>query len=230
MQIFRKKNNFSKDKRAFGYKRSKAQYLVEFVLFFPFLIATIGVLTEIAYGLNNGIEANAALNRAVAITSSTLRDETNSDSNIIKEEIQQKAKEILIARKVPFSDSFEVEVLEVDDFFVAIGKYTYTYTFKLVNTFFQAIPDEFHFTSVALVNKAHLKPNNFTLENDALTSTFNNYAIQGGETLEENVDNLFNSYQNKWQQDFENAWQDFVNSKREEQEANIQEGEEEVTP
>ncbi len=158
--------------RAFGYKHSKAQHLVELVLFFPFLVGIIGILTEVAYGLNTGIELNAALNNAMTIASYTQRTQENSSPQIIEEEIYENAHKILVSRKIPYADTLKIEMLETQGFYVAIGTYDYTYAFKLVNLFFSAIPEKFHFKSVAITNKSLFLPNDYTIYDSDLTSDF----------------------------------------------------------
>ena len=93
------------DFKAFGQKRSKAQHLVEFVLFFPFLVGIIALLSEIGYGINAGIELNSALNRAVGAASSIYRNNNNSSYKDISKEIQDNTRKILASRKVPYSDT-----------------------------------------------------------------------------------------------------------------------------
>ena len=66
--------NSKESRRAFGYKHSKDQHLVELVLFFPFLIGIIGLLTEIAYAFITGIGLTSSLILAVAIVSSVKRN------------------------------------------------------------------------------------------------------------------------------------------------------------
>ena len=178
--MFRKKttNNKKQSFKAFGHKRSKAQHLVEFVLFFPFLIGIIGFLTEIGYGLNTAIELNTALNRAVGAAAAVQRDENNSSIQTINSEIQTNAYNILVSRKVPYCDTLKVETLETDEFIISIATYSYTYAFKLVNLFFNAIPDEFHFKSIAISHKALFMPNDFSIQNTTLDNNFNNYYAQ----------------------------------------------------
>lgn len=177
--MFRKTTNNKKQNfRAFGQKRSKAQHLVEFVLFFPFLIGIIGFLTEIGYGLNTGIELNTALNRAVGATSAVQRDESNSSIQTINSEIQTNAYNILVSRKVPYADTLKVETLETDEFIISIATYSYTYAFKLVNLFFNAIPEEFHFKCIAISHKALFMPNDFSIQNSTLNDDFNGYYAQ----------------------------------------------------
>lgn len=189
------KININKIKRAFGRNRSKAQHLVEFVLFFPFLIGIIGLLTEIAYGLNTGIELNSALNRALGAVSSIQRDET-ATKDVIEEELYQNTYEILVKRKVPYAKTLEVETLEVDDFLVSIATYEYTYAFNLVNTFFSAVPEKFHFKSVVISNKSLFAPNSYNLDEVTLENTFKNYSLYGDKELEDKIKDIYNNTQN----------------------------------
>ena len=216
--------NSKESERAFGYKHSKAQHLVELVLFFPFLIGIIGLLTEIAYGLNTGIELNSALNRAVGIVSSVQR-EKNADLTDIENEIYQNTYNILVARRVPYADTLKVDTLEADDFIVSIATYNYTYAFQLVNLFFDAVPEKFYFKSIALTNKALFAPNSYDIQNNTLTDEFNTYSQTGSNGLNDSINNIFNNYKDKWNKDHEQMWEDYVEKTREEQELAAQEQE-----
>lgn len=204
--------------RAFGFKHSKAQHLVELVLFFPFLIGIIGLLTEIAYGLNTGIELNSALNRAVGLVSSVHREQI-ADQNTIRSEIQAETYNILVARKVPYANTLKVETLEVDDFLVSIATYNYTYAFKLVNMFFNAIPEKFYFKSITITNKSLFKPNSYNIKNTALTDEFSTYSDLGTYDLETKLENLYNKYSDKWQNDHKAIWEEYVDKVKQEQES-----------
>ena len=163
------------DFKAFGQKRSKAQHLVEFVLFFPFLVGIIALLSEIGYGINAGIELNSALNRAVGAASSIYRNNNNSSYKDISKEIQDNTRKILASRKVPYSNTVKVQTFEVEDFTISVATYTYTYAFTLVNTFFGAIPDEFHFKSIVISNKALFLPNSYNITDTNLANDFTDY-------------------------------------------------------
>lgn len=179
---FKKTINKKQDCKAFGFKHSKAQHLVELVLFFPFLIGIIGVLTEIAYGLNTGVELNSAINNAVSNTSSIQRTSENASIKTIEKEIYEDAHKILVARKIPYADSLKVEILEAEGFYIIIGSYDYTYAFKLVNLFFNAIPEKFYFKSIVATNKALFLPNSYGVFDSDLTSDFDSY--EGGQTTD----------------------------------------------
>lgn len=204
---------------AFGYKHSKAQHLVELVLFFPFLIGIIGLLTEIAYGLNTGIELNSALNRAIGIVSSAQKSNSTTQDTI-REEIQNNTYDILVKRKVPYANTLKVETLEVDDFLVSIATYNYTYAFKLVNMFFSAVPEKFYFKSVSIANKSLFKPNSYDINNNSLTNDFSAYNQAGLNSLETRAQNLYNNYKNRWNKDHEDIWDDYVDEIKQEQENN----------
>ncbi len=175
MEFKKTTNKNLQGQRAFGQKRSKAQHLVEFVLFFPFLVGIIALLFEIGYGLNAGIELNNALNRAVGSASAQYRSIQNSSYRKISREIQDNTQKILASRKVPYSDTVEVQTFEVEDFTISVATYTYTYAFTLVNTFFGAIPDEFYFKSIVISNKALFLPNSYNITNTNLTNDFIDY-------------------------------------------------------
>lgn len=179
---FKKTNKKNKTLRAFGLKYSKAQHLVELVLFFPFLIGIIGILTEIAYGLNTGIELNSALDNAVSIVSS---QEKNSDFTIedAKEEIKDNAQKVLNSRRIPYSDTLDIDILETQGFYVIIGSYTYKYTFKLVNLFFNAIPENFYFKNITAINKSLFMPNDFLIYDSDLNSD-----LDSNNTTQENTE------------------------------------------
>ena len=183
---FRKKNNKKRDSKAFESFCSKAQHLVELVLFFPFLVGIIGILTEISYGLYTGIEFNSALNNAVSTVATSEKNEENSTKNQIEDEIVENTKKILNSRKIPYSDSLKVETLEFGDFYVIIGTYSYSYAFKLVNLFFNTIPEKFHFKNVVVTNKALFLPNSYNIYENDLVSNFNNYS--GAQNQEEQED------------------------------------------
>ena len=169
---FKKTTNKKRDKKAFESKSSKAQHLVEFVLFFPFLIGIIGVLTEIAYGLNTGIELNSALSSAVYNASFIYRTQENSSKETIEKEIYENTYKILKSRKVPYINTLKIETLDTEGFYVTIGSYNYTYAFKLVNLFFSAIPDKFYFKSVIITNKSLFLPNDYKIYDDDLIYDF----------------------------------------------------------
>lgn len=205
------------------FARSKAQHLVELVLFFPFLIGIIGLLTEIAYGLNTGIELNSALNRAVGIVSSVQRTASNASEDDIRNEIYTNARSIMIARNVPYVDTLAVETLDTDGFLVTIGTYNYTYAFVLVNMFFSAIPEKFYFKSVVISNKALFAPNSYTIDDASLTKTLNNYAVQGGGDLQEFFNQLLGKYEEIWGNDHKKIWEDYVEKIKEEQKKKAEE-------
>ena len=158
---FKKTNNKKQDCKAFGLKHSKAQHLVELVLFFPFLVGIIGILTEIGYGLSTSIELNSALNNAVSIVSSKQRWADNAAKETIEDEIYD-------------------TTLEIQGFYVNIASYDYTYAFKLVNLFFNAIPEKFHFKSIVVTNKSLFLPNNYNVYDNDLGVDFEFYYAQEG--------------------------------------------------
>ncbi len=169
---FKKTNKNNKVSRAFGFNYSKAQHLVELVLFFPFLVGIIGILTEVAYGLNTGIELNSALNNAVTIASKNQRSEENCSYDIIESEIYENTHKVLRARKVPYADTLKVQIFEMEGFYITIGTYEYTYAFKLVNLFFPAIPEKFYFKNIVITNKALFLPNDYEIYDNDLISDF----------------------------------------------------------
>ena len=177
---FKKTSNKKQDCKAFGFKRSKAQHLVELVLFFPFLVGIIGILTEIGYGLSTSIELNSALNNAVSIVSTKQRWADNADAGTVEDEIYDTTYKILRARKIPYIDTLKVETLETQGFYVNIASYDYTYAFKLVNLFFNAIPEKFHFKSIVVSNKSLFLPNNYNIYDNDLGANFEYYYSQEG--------------------------------------------------
>ena len=172
------------DFKAFGQKRSKTQHLVEFVLFFPFLVGIIGLLTEIGYGLSSAIELNTALNRAVGAASTVYRNSQNSSYKNISQEIRNNTFKILVSRKVPYPDTLNVQSFEMDDLVITIGTYSYTYAFTLVNTFFDAIPEKFRFKSIVVTNKALFLPNSYDISNYRLSNDFIYYRNSATENEE----------------------------------------------
>ena len=73
-----------------------------------------------------------------------------------------------------------METLETQGFYVNIASYDYTYAFKLVNLFFNAIPEKFHFKSIVVTNKSLFLPNNYNVYDNDLGVDFEFYYAQEG--------------------------------------------------
>ena len=165
-----------------GHKKKNkkpAQHLVEFIIFFPFLIGIIGLLSELGFGLNTGIELNSALSSAVNSVSTKTRTQDNSSLEAINQEIRNETKGMLVGRLVPYlkdDEVLNVETLMTEDFLVSIATYKYTMAFELANLFFHSLPKEFVFSAVAITNNALFLPNSFQYTNDNLKEIFKAYA------------------------------------------------------
>lgn len=143
----------------------KAQQIIEFLLITPFIIAILGIMSELAYAFN----INMTLQKGTEFAAGEVYlypAQTNIESII-----QESLKNYLDEHYVPYSDTVDVQIVTTGQNSIVLSSYSYKSAFTLPNMFVKIIPEEFSFSGIATVNNSYVRQNNFLLS-DADTKFF----------------------------------------------------------
>lgn len=143
----------------------KAQQIIEFLLITPFIIAILGIMTELAYAFNINMTLQKATEYAAGeayLYPGEFSLETKIKNSLIK---------YLDEHYVPYTDSINIQIVKTGQNAVVLSSYTYKSAFILPNMFVKIIPEEFNFSGIASLSNAYVKEGKFELD-DSETKFF----------------------------------------------------------
>lgn len=151
-------------------KKNKAQQLVEFLLIAPFLVITLGILTEYAYALNINMTLNNGLKTVTSSIYSQITPITQTQSSIVANTKADFIK-YLQDNNVPTNAENNIQVGCAISGQTAVFMVSYTYipAFTLPNIYFKFLPEKFIFFTTAAVPVAFLQNNNYSEGIDSAT-------------------------------------------------------------
>lgn len=153
-----------------GFKRKKAQHIVELVLLAPFIMFFIGIVYQIAITIHTNYKFNASLYEAISFMA--LTNKINSTKEETLQNIEKYAKILLKERHTPYENSLKTELISTGDIDFIIGFYKYTSTFKIFNHLDNFNPQAYNYLTIIPVNSAILRKNSFEIPNTFFEDEF----------------------------------------------------------
>jgi len=151
-------------------RRLSAQHLVEFILFFPFFLAVLGILMDFSMALYSNYKFNLALHQSINMIS--MENKLQSDVTEIADRIKNTTRASMKNSKAIYADTVETGIVFMGDMTAVTASYNYITAFTLVNAFFPALPEKFFFKTAIIVNDAILRPNYYSITNSDLEYIF----------------------------------------------------------
>ncbi len=168
----------------------KAQHFVELVIFLPFLIGILGILSEFGYSISSGYKVESSLPRAVITSSRNIRNAINSDNTVISNEIRDNLIHSLQAQKTPYTDSINIDGFFVDDYFITIATYQYEAAFFLTRMILPSPSATMSFQALHMTNASHFKINDYPILDANLNSDFVGHIVVDQEIPSEEDTNV----------------------------------------